>query len=258
MKSLKPFLILNKNIFLFYIFIINFSIPLTAQKTESDSLYHSKCNTIGIKSFIIPVALISFGAININSQFNVNVQNKIVPKDPNSKCHLDNYLQYTPAVLALGLNAVGIKGKHSLGQTALIYAMANIISNSIVYPAKHFTHEMRPDGSDDFSFPSGHTTEAFVSAELLRMEFKEVSPWYGISGYLMAFSTGYLRMYNNKHWISDVTAGAGIGIASTKLAYLIYNKWSPKLKSKKHLVHNIILLPSYQNKQPGFCLINRF
>ena len=255
---MKIFSSLNKNIFLLNILIVNFSIPLTAQKFESDSLNCLTHNTTSLKTFIIPAALISLGAININSQFNVNVQKKIVPKDLNSKCHLDNYLQYTPAVLAMGLNAFGIKGKHSMGQTVIIYAMANIISNAIVYPAKHVTHEMRPDGSDDFSFPSGHTTEAFVSAELLRMEFKEVSPWYGISGYLMAFTTGYLRMYNNKHWISDFTAGAGIGVASTKIAYLIYNKWSPKLKSKKHLVHNTILLPLYQNKQPGFCLINRF
>jgi membrane-associated phospholipid phosphatase len=38
----------------------------------------------------------------------------------------------------------------------------------------------------------------------------------------MATATGFLRMYNDKHWFSDVMAGAGIGILSTKIAYWLY------------------------------------
>jgi membrane-associated phospholipid phosphatase len=85
---------------------------------------------------------------------------------------------------------------------------------------------------------------------------KEVSVWYGIAGYAMAFSTGYLRMYNNKHWLSDVIAGAGIGIASTKLAYWLY----PKIESKlfKHAPASTMILPVYQNRTIGLNLVHQF
>src|SRR5690349_22769192 len=67
------------------------------------------------------------------------------------------------------------------------------------------------------------------------------------SGYAVAAATGYLRMYNNKHWFSDVMAGAGIGIASTKIAYWLY----PALKNtffKTRLNHTVII-PSYRSEE---------
>jgi membrane-associated phospholipid phosphatase len=92
----------------------------------------------------------------------------------------------------------------------------------------------------------------------MRMEFQETQPWLGVAGYAMAVTTGYLRMYNNKHWISDVIAGAGIGIASTRLSYLIYDNLSSHFKNKKKAKSNTLLLPSYQNHQLGFNLVKRF
>jgi membrane-associated phospholipid phosphatase len=40
----------------------------------------------------------------------------------------------------------------------------------------------------------------------------------------MAATTGYLRMYNNKHWFGDVVAGAGVGILSAKFSYWLFEK----------------------------------
>jgi len=56
----------------------------------------------------------------------------------------------------------------------------------------------------------------------LWQEYKDVNIWYGISGYVVATGTGLFRMYNNRHWLSDVIMGAGIGILSTKVAYWAY------------------------------------
>lgn len=47
------------------------------------------------------------------------------------------------------------------------------------------------------------------------------SPWYSVAGYTIATATAYSRLLNNRHWISDVLAGAGIGILSTELGYWI-------------------------------------
>ena len=87
---------------------------------------------------------------------------------------------------------------------------------------KNTTHVERPDFSNYVSFPSGHTATAFIGAEFLHQEYKSISPWIGISGYAVAAATGALRMYNNKYWFSDVVAGAGIGMLSTKIAYWIF------------------------------------
>ena len=121
---------------------------------------------------------------------------------------------------------------------------------------KKITHIQRPDGSSYESFPSGHTAEAFASAEFLRQEYKDVSPWYGIAGYAAATATGALRIYNNKHWLSDVVAGAGIGIASTKLAYWIY----PAIKRKffKNKPMNTFIIPYYQGGTGAVAMVYTF
>mgnify|MGYP003199246539 CR=1 FL=1 len=71
----------------------------------------------------------------------------------------------------------------------------------------------------DYSFPSGHTATAFMTATMLTKEYGHISPWIGIGAYSVATATGLMRMANNKHWLSDVLTGAGIGI----LADLIFN-----------------------------------
>lgn len=210
------------------------------------------------KSFILPGTLIVTGSCLFESKINTKFHEFIAPDDRSRKFHADDYLQYTPAGLAIGFEFAGLKGKHPPLKTAVIYAISNVILNAIVIPAKHFSHEMRPDSSGYSSFPSGHTSEAFASAELMRMEFRETHPWLGVAGYLMAGATGYLRMYNNKHWISDVITGAGIGIASTRLSYLIYDRFCNKSKSDNNKKLRTFLLPRYQNRQPGFCLVSKF
>ena len=217
-----------------------------------------KKTSINGKSFLLPGALILTGSLFCNSQFNKDFQKKVTPNDLTKKIHLDDYFQFTPAAITFGLEVAGVKGKHNALQTSIIYVMSNIFLNVLVVPTKHYTHELRPDSSNNLSFPSGHTSEAFASAELMRMEYQETQPWLGVAGYAMAVTTGYLRMYNNKHWISDVIAGAGIGIASTRLSYLIYDKVSSHIQNKKKAKSHTLLLPSYQNHQLGFNLVKRF
>lgn len=93
--------------------------------------------------------------------------------------------------------------------------------NGIKYTAK----VERPDGSTRNSFPSGHTANSFMNATFLQKEYGEYRhPLYGVGAYTLATATALGRQLNNRHWVSDVLAGAGIGILSTQLGYLIANR----------------------------------
>jgi len=220
----------------------------------------AKQNHLSLKSMILPTAMITYGLLSLNSDGLKNVdddfQRKIWIENPHKQLHLDNYLFLAPGVTAFTLYAFGVHGKNNLRDKAMIYLMSSIFTNGIVFSTKKITNRLRPDKSHYNSFPSGHSALAFSSAEFLRMEYKNVSAWYGIAGYTTAVATAYLRMYNNKHWFSDVVAGAGVGIASTKLAYWLYPKiqhWFFKDKPAK-----TTFLPNYSNGAWGVGLIHNF
>ena len=66
---------------------------------------------------------------------------------------------------------------------------------------------------------------------------------------MVAPLTAYLRVYNDRHWINDVVAGACIGIVSTKLAYRLY----PLLfrKSSCRCSTALAALPYYDGRSVG-------
>jgi hypothetical protein len=134
-------------------------------------------------------------------------------------------MQYVPALSVYGLNAAGIKGKHTVGRATTSFLYGQVIMALTVSTMKKYTHVQRPDGSSYNSFPSGHTATAFSGATFLHKEYGQYrDPMYSVFGYTMAAATGMGRQLNNRHWISDVLVGAGIGILSTELGYVIADK----------------------------------
>lgn len=175
---------------------------------------------------------------------------------PRFAAHVDNYSQFAPAAAVFLLHLSGIKGKNTLKDASFIYAISTTVMGGTISTMKGSVHRLRPDGSAFNSFPSGHTATAFAAAEFLKQEYKEISPWYGYAGYTVAIATGTLRMYNNKHWFSDVVAGAGIGIVSTKLSYLIYPQLKKLFKPLNH--PHTAFMPTYQNKLVGLSYSAQF
>jgi hypothetical protein len=213
-----------------------------------------------VKSLLVPAFMVAYGFTTLKSNHLIGVNEKIHEEvwleNPHKKKHIDNFLPFAPALAVYGLNMAGIHGKNNLKDRTILYLMSSVIVNGTVFSIKNLTNEQRPDQSGRESFPSGHTAQAFASAEFLRQEYKDVSPWYGLAGYAAATLTGTLRMYNNKHWLGDVVAGAGVGIASTKIAYWLY----PTIKRKffQHRSMNTVIMPYYQDKTVGFSMTYQF
>ena len=211
-------------------------------------------------SFLLPATFIAYGIVSLHTDalqdVNETVKEEIFTERSPHKTTLDNYLQYAPAAVVYALNFAGVRGTNNFRDRTIIYAMANTIMGITVYAGKKITAESRPDGSDKLGFPSGHTATAFAAAEFMRQEYKNVSPWYGIGGYAAAALTGYLRIQNNKHWVGDVIAGAGVGIISTKFAYWIYPVIKRKFFKGKEVT--TVVIPSYQNGTLGVGLTHRF
>lgn len=134
---------------------------------------------------------------------------------------MDNFSQYVPLAAAWGMKAFGVEGRSSWGRFVVSNVFSAAVMAGIVNGVKYSVKELRPDGSTRNSFPSGHTATAFMAATILHKEYGLTrSPWYSVGGYSLAAMTGVMRSLNNRHWISDIMVGAGIGIISTDLGYL--------------------------------------
>lgn len=145
-----------------------------------------------------------------------DIRNGLVP---GFRYTYDDFLQYAPAAAVLVLKTCGVSSADSWGRMLAADAMGFAAMAALVNAGKYTFRDPRPDGSSRNSFPSGHTATAFAAATMLHHEYGGRSVWYSVGGYTAAVATGISRILNNRHWISDVVAGAGIGIVSMEIGY---------------------------------------
>lgn len=188
--------------------------PFHAEKlTAIDRFTHGKL----FKSTYIGLPLVVGGLIEKHQDTKFRkLRNDFMPQFHRT---LDNYTQLLPAAVMVGMKAAGVESRSSWGRMILSDAFATALMATTVQGLKHSTNVTRPDGSDNHSFPSGHTATAFMTATMLSREYGYKSPWISVGAYSVATATGLMRMANNKHWLSDVMVGAGIGIMTTEFGY---------------------------------------
>jgi len=197
---------------------------------------------------LVPGAMLTYGFVALGNHtlkdFNYSTKKELWEDHPNFSTSIDNYLQWSPVAAVYLLNLAGAHGGHNFRDRTIIYGMSTLIMASTVKVLKRVTHEERPDGSNYESFPSGHTATAFAAAEFMRMEYQHSQPLLSMTGYIAAAATGTLRMYNNRHWFSDIAGGAGLGILSTQAAYALYPVVKRHLfRSREH--SSALLMPYY-------------
>jgi len=137
-----------------------------------------------------------------------------------SSSKLDGFFKWLPIMSVFAFDLGGIRTRDNFKKTVKIVCIGESVLNGIILPLKKVTHRRRPDDFFKFnSFPSGHTATSFLGAEILHDETKQIAPILSLSGYAIAITTATLRLYKRKHWLSDVIAGATIGIISARVAY---------------------------------------
>ncbi|MDR1984662.1 MAG: phosphatase PAP2 family protein [Prevotellaceae bacterium] len=252
-----------------FLFFIGTGLLLSQHRASSaaaDSAMHKSKPHKVKKSILIgagvPSLMMTYGIFSLKSKALIRVDNntqyKVYKHNYLWHSHLDDYFQFSPALAAFTMKLAGVKSKHKLSDMIIIYALSNILETGIVHATKNITKRMRPDGSKNNSFPSGHTATAFVAAEFLHQEYKDKSVWISIGGYTMASLVGVSRILNDKHWVSDVVAGAGVGVISTKIVYWTYPYMQKMFKRKKGKKLQTFILPSYNNNALGLSFLHRF
>ncbi|UYZ59756.1 phosphatase PAP2 family protein [Hymenobacter latericus] len=183
-----------------------------------------------VQKFGVPVLLIGTGAIirnevelfELEMEIDESVRDGAQRHLYGVRTNIDDYLRHVPAYATLGLSVAGVKGSNKILDQALLLGLIYQVNSGITSHLKRWTQVERPNGQNQRSFPSSHTSTAFATAHFMHKEYGHRSAWYSVGAYAMATSTAALRVAKDNHWTSDVVAGAGVGILSTELAYWAY------------------------------------
>lgn len=257
----------------------------TKSKTtvNEDSLPHSLCYKINLKEVPADILKVAISPFNWNNQefrlgmgsllvtgltFTIDKEvNDLITKNQNPflKSLSKDYLRlggegYMIAG-GLALTFLGSKiGKdEKLAFVTYRAAEAWIIAVGATGLLKLITHRHRPEESltepfifdgpslskDHLSFVSGHTSSAFAVATIFSHYYKD-RRWVTWTSYTLASLVGFSRIYDSKHWVSDVIGGALLG------TWIGYGLAKPNQKNKQGLYS---LYPIYSSEIVGLSMI---
>ena len=227
---------MNKILLIFAFLLINFNLA-----QQKDSLIDTR-PSFQYKNLYIPTGLMVAGILsngNKSGSLKHQVADKRYEMMPHFENHIDDYAQFAPFVAIYGFEMAGMKPKTDWKNRTAILIKGQMLNLGMIYILKNAVRDTRPDGTA-LSFPSGHTANVFAGATMLSMEYGDQYRWVPYVSYGVATGVGVMRMANNKHYISDVLFGAGLGILSMKIAYWTHQyKWTPTKSTIDPFVGNI-------------------
>ena len=194
-------------------------VPVEAQTDtlEADRKERTKC-IIRPQQVIVPAAMIGLGAAAVcNSRLcdmKMDVRDAMQRgRGDHRKTSAEIWVTLSSQLLVVSL---GPKCKHTFVDRMLVKATSYVLLYSTMPIVSRCVHETRPDGHGNHAFPSFKTANAFMAAEQVRIE----RGWaWGMGMYTMAAGIGVLQMYNDRCYVNDVLAGAGMGILACHAAY---------------------------------------
>jgi membrane-associated PAP2 superfamily phosphatase len=221
-------------------------LTVSVARAQDSAWQASRRRHFPYKQQLLPVAMIAAGTAMVwkgNGELNRRM--------PRTSTTVDDYLQYTPVLALYAADLAHVKAQSSVWDQTRYLALSQLLCAATVQTLKYTVRKQRPNSGEYNSFPSGHTSVAFVGATVMYHEFKATNTFLAYSGFAVASTVGILRVTNRRHWASDVLAGAGIGILSANLIYHFepLKAWQPFAKSDR-----ISLLPYYNGESIGLSL----
>jgi hypothetical protein len=190
--------------------------------------------SLNLKALVLPGSMVIYGALKplVKGIENIdeNIYKKIETNHPYFYTNSEDYLMWAPSASIYILDAFKVKTEHHFKEHLMVEACSIIITGGIGFAMRLISKPITEYNTHNTEFPSGHTANAFRGAEILHHELQDRYPLLSYSGYVVAASVGVLRIYNKDHLLTQVLAGAGLGMLSTKLTYWIFNKVKFKKK----------------------------
>jgi membrane-associated phospholipid phosphatase len=133
--------------------------------------------------------------------------------------------------LAAGDSKARRLGLHSLESLYAAAILARLMKTAVGRARPNYTSD--PDVFEPFnsdaafhSYPSGHTTRVFALAATFAQELGDEAPWVPWVAYSVAVWTGASRVVDRAHWLTDVTAGAALGILTARFVERLNHRGS--------------------------------
>jgi hypothetical protein len=137
------------------------------------------------------------------------------------------YLGDTPEQVALSLATYAFGrafDRPKVSHLGMDLIQAQLLTELLVEPIKFATRRERPDGSNRQSFPSGHAAVSFATATVIE---RHLGWRKSVLGYAIASYVAASRLHDNRHYLSDVIFGAGVGaIAGRTVVHHAADYWA--------------------------------
>ena len=198
---------------------------------------------------IVPATMIGLGAVAVAngrlSEMKMDVRDAFQRgRGDHRKANVETWVTLSSQLFTI---ALGPRPKHSFADRMLVKATSYLLLYSTMPVVRACVRETRPDGHRGHAFPSFKTANAFMMAEQTRVE----RGWaWGMGMYTVAAGVGVLQMYNDRCYVNDVLAGAGMGILACHAAYWLLpleRRWLGLDKRKKG-DGGLVLLPTYDGR----------
>jgi membrane-associated phospholipid phosphatase len=197
---------------------------------------------------LVPALGLGYGIASMHIAALANTDRELQTRWANTnstqRIRLDDYMHYLPAVYALGKISC-TETRENRTRLLGTFLTTKFIQYGSVFTTKRIIGRLRPDASSSHSLPSGHTAEAFANAEFLRMYVGKKQPWIAVLGYVIAAGTGFLRIYNNRHWFSDVVAGAAVGYGTARVGSWTFDRLNRLFQQRKASSNQVLEAPSF-------------
>lgn len=216
---------------------------LPASKHDSDVIQKTSNHNAYLKptALIIPASFLIYGGlkpvVSDISKLDNRIMDHMLARYPRDPFNAADYLMWVPSATVYTLDAFNVKMAHRFKQHLLLDAGSIVITGGLGLGMRIISRHIKGFDTENTEFPSGHTANAFRGAEILHQELKNKHNLLSYSGYIVATTVGAFRIYGKEHYLSQVLAGAGLGILSTKITYWIFDK----IKDSKRSANNISL-----------------